>query len=62
MNWDVIGVVAEVLGASGVVVSLIYLTGQVRAQNRESRLAAMHEIAIGLREAYSPFASIETAE
>jgi hypothetical protein len=54
--------IAEIVGAIAVVVSLLYLGIQVREQNRESRLAAMHEIAVGLREAYSEFANIKNAE
>jgi hypothetical protein len=34
MNWDAIGAVAEVLGATGVIASLIYLATQIR-QSRE---------------------------
>jgi hypothetical protein len=37
MNWDAIGSVAEVFGAVGVIISLLYLAGQVRQSNREMR-------------------------
>jgi hypothetical protein len=30
MNWDAVGAVAELLGAIGVIASLIYLAGQIR--------------------------------
>ena len=30
MNWDAIGAVAELLGAIGVIASLVYLAGQIR--------------------------------
>jgi len=33
MNWDAIGAVGEVVGALAVVVSLIYLAGQIRHNN-----------------------------
>jgi len=53
MNWDAIGAIGEIVGAAGVVVSLVYLAAQIRNQNRESRLAAMHEISSGFRVATS---------
>ena len=34
MNWDAIGAIAELLGAIGVIASLIYLATQIR-QSRE---------------------------
>lgn len=37
MNWDFIGVIAEVVGAAAVVVALFYLAHQVRDAARESR-------------------------
>ena len=49
MNWDAIGAVGEIVGAMAVVVSLVYLGSQIRVQNRESRLAAMHDVSIGYR-------------
>ena len=30
MNWDAIGAIAELLGAVGVIASLVYLAGQIR--------------------------------
>ncbi len=44
MNWEAIGAVGEVVGAVGVVVTLVYLASQIRAQNRESRLAAVADL------------------
>lgn len=55
VNWDAIGAVGEILGAAAVVVSLAYLAMQIRTQNRESRLAAMHEISVSFREAIGKF-------
>ncbi len=37
MNWDAIGSVAEVFGAVGVIVSLLYLASQIRQNTREMR-------------------------
>ncbi|MFT5418037.1 MAG: hypothetical protein ACI915_004382 [Gammaproteobacteria bacterium] len=61
MNWDAIGAVGEVFGATAVVISLLYLAAQVRTQNRESRLAATHEILAGYRELGMAFQNPETA-
>jgi len=38
MNWDAIGAVAELLGAIGVIGSLIYVATQVRASTLASRV------------------------
>ena len=43
MNWEAIGAVGEIAGATGVILSLIYLASQIRTQNRESRMAASTE-------------------
>jgi hypothetical protein len=62
MNWDAIGAIGEIVGASGVVISLFYLGMQIRGQNRETRLAAMHEINSAFRESYSAFNDGEIAD
>lgn len=40
MNWDAIGAMAELLGALGVIISLLYLAGQIRNANRAAAVAA----------------------
>ena len=55
MNWEAIGAVGEIVGAGAVVVSLLYLAVQVRTQNRESRIAAAHEILEAFRNVSIPF-------
>ena len=62
MNWDAIGAIGEIVGAIAVVASLVYLAIQIRGQNRESRLAAMHEIAVAYRESNIPFADANLAD
>ena len=44
MNWDAIGAIAEVGAAVTVIVTLIYLSQQIRHANIESRLSAVHDI------------------
>jgi hypothetical protein len=43
VNWEAIGAVGEVVGAAGVIVSLVYLATQIRGDAREKRTAAMHD-------------------
>ena len=49
MNWDAIAAVGEIVGASAVVISLVYLASQIRIQNRESRAASVHQVIEGYR-------------
>ena len=49
MNWDLAAVLAQIVGALAVVISLIYLAQQIRAQTRESRLIATRELAQDFR-------------
>ena len=44
MNWDAIGAIGEIVGATAVVITVMYLAHQVRKQTQESRLAATCEI------------------
>ena len=62
MNWDAIGAVGEIVGAIAVVFSLVYLGVQIRNQNRESRMASVHEILEGFRTEISAFRNAELAE
>lgn len=62
MNWNAIGAIGQIVGALAVVTSLIYLARQIRTQNKESRIAAMHEIAVAYRESNIPFADPILAE
>ncbi len=52
MNWDAVGAIAELLGAIGVIISLVYLAAQIRQNtrqigehSRELRIAAIDAIA-----------------
>ena len=45
MNWDAIGAVGEVIGACGVIATLVYLALQIRTQILETRLNATRELA-----------------
>jgi hypothetical protein len=39
MNWDALGAIGEIVGAAGVIVSLLYLASQVRSNSRQLRHA-----------------------
>ncbi|MGI9324326.1 MAG: hypothetical protein ACR2PZ_03835 [Pseudomonadales bacterium] len=41
MNWDAIEAIGEVVGAVAVVLTLIYLSVQLRQNTRSSKLAAL---------------------
>src|SRR5213079_603025 len=42
MNWEMISEVGQMLGAIGVIISIIYLAAQIRIQHKESQRAAMN--------------------
>ena len=44
MNWKMISALGQMLGALGVIISLIYLAIQIRSQKRESRNTAMNAL------------------
>jgi hypothetical protein len=41
MNWDAVGAIGEIAGALAVIITLVYLSAQVRQNTRASRLAAI---------------------
>src|ERR1043166_921114 len=41
MNWEMISAVGQMLGAVGVIISIVYLAAQIRNQNKESQRQAM---------------------
>ena len=55
MNWEAIGAIGEIVGASAVVISLIYLATQIKGQSRESRIASIHEVVEAFRIAITSF-------
>lgn len=48
MNWDAIAAVGEIVGAAGVIASVVYLAIQVRRAIAESRASTFHKIFEGL--------------
>jgi len=46
MNWEMISAVRQMLGAVGVIISIVYLAAQIRSQNKESRRAVMNVLTL----------------
>src|SRR5438067_3150504 len=44
MNWEAISAVGQIVGAAGVIISVIYLAQQVRSNARQTRLASMRSM------------------
>jgi hypothetical protein len=44
MNWDAIGAIAELLGAIGVIASLVYLATQIRHSREQMRAATYQQL------------------
>ena len=53
MNWDAIGAIAELLGAVGVIASLVYLATQIR-QSREQMAQNTSAIRAGSYQQFLP--------
>lgn len=51
MDLDLLTAISEIVASIAVVISLIYLANQIRAQTREARIAAVHEISEAFRNA-----------
>lgn len=62
MNWEAVAAVSEIVGAIAVVVSLLYVAKQIRAQNRESRIASVHELNESFRNAITSFQNPDLAD
>ena len=62
MNWDAIGAIGEIVGALAVVVSLVYLAIQIKAQNNESKAATVQHALDGYASAISRLQDPDLAE
>ena len=62
MNWEAIGAIGEIIGALAVVISLLYLAVQIRTQNAQAKLSALHEMSAGFREVTALFASKDVSD
>jgi hypothetical protein len=48
MNWDAIGAIAELVGATGVIASLFYLGTQIQQNTRSVRASSYHALLTNL--------------
>ena len=62
MNWDAIGAIGEIIGAAAVVISLLYLAAQIRSQNKQAKLAALHDMSNRFREVTTLFAGDDISD
>ncbi|HUE87962.1 MAG TPA: hypothetical protein VMO26_17960 [Vicinamibacterales bacterium] len=51
MDLNLLTAISDIVATVAVVISLLYLANQIRAQNREARIAAVHEISEAFRNA-----------
>jgi len=54
MNWEALGNIAAVIGALGVIVTLVYLARQVRDNTRQSTLGSIRAINASNDSAFEP--------
>lgn len=50
MNWDAVGSIAELLGATGVIVSLLYLSYQIRTNTKTIKAESSNNTTVGWSE------------
>ena len=55
MNWEALGAIAELLGAGGVVISLLYLAAQIRQNSRIAKVTAQEAAVRGFRDVQKSF-------
>jgi hypothetical protein len=48
MNWSAVAAIAEILGAAGVIISVLYLAYQVKDASKVARRNAAYENAVGI--------------
>jgi hypothetical protein len=54
VNWDAIAAIAQVIGSGAVVVTLLYLTVQIRQNTKQLRLTTLNEITGATDRAFDP--------
>lgn len=62
MNWGAIAAVAELLGAVGVIASLVYLAGQVRSSGNQARQAAVQSVVNKMNVVWADLSTEGTAD
>ena len=54
MNWDAIGAIGEIIGALAVVLTLIYLSRQIKENSRHLKLASLTDTNLLVSEGFNP--------
>lgn len=62
MTWEALAAVGELLGAIGVIASLVYLAGQVRSSGYQSRQAAIQSVVNKMNDVWNTMAAASTAD
>ena len=62
MTWDAIAAVGELLGAVGVIASLVYVARQVRSSGYQARQAAIQSVVNKMNDVWNVMASGGTAD
>jgi hypothetical protein len=62
MNWEAVAAVAELLGALGMIASLIYLAGQVRSSGRQASQSAIQSVVNKMNEVWNRMATEANAD
>ncbi len=57
MNWDAIGSIGEIIGASAVIVTLVYLAKQIKDSARAARSAAVTDATNAIQALYQDLGS-----
>ena len=50
MNWEAIGAIGEIVGALGVIISLIYLATQIKRSDQTARAESLQSVLDGYRD------------
>lgn len=54
MNWDAVSGIAEAIGASGVIISLVYVGLQVRQNTEQIRLSRAQDVTATFQDGFEP--------
>lgn len=57
MNWEAVGTIAEIIGAGGVIASLLYLAVQIRQSTKVARAETTKDLYLASRDAILQIAS-----
>jgi hypothetical protein len=57
VDWDAIGAVGEVIGAAGVIFSLVYLATQIRSSSKQANADAIYNLQKGQSDVMEAFVS-----